>query len=41
MNLRAIELVLSNSKGVIIAGYGMGNLPTDNVDLMRLIKHAV
>ena len=41
LNLRAIELVLSNSKAVIIAGYGMGNLPTNNEDFMRLIRHAV
>lgn len=41
MNLRAIELVLSNSKAVILAGYGMGNLPSANQDLMRLLRHAV
>jgi len=41
MNLRAIELVLTNSKAVILAGYGMGNLPSANLDLMRLLKHAV
>ena len=40
MNLRAIELVFSNSKAVILAGYGMGNLPSSNQDLMRLIRHA-
>jgi hypothetical protein len=39
--LRAIDLVLSNSRGVIIAGYGMGNLPTNNVLLMNMIEKAV
>lgn len=34
LNLRAIELVLSNSRAVIISGYGMGNLPTKNKELM-------
>lgn len=41
LNLRAIELVLSNSKAVIIAGYGMGNLPTDNQRLMAMLRKAV
>jgi L-asparaginase len=39
--LRAIELVLSNSRAVIIAGYGMGNLPTKNTELMKLLQKAV
>lgn len=41
LNLRAIELVLSNSRAVIIAGYGMGNLPTNNMELMKLLKKAI
>lgn len=41
LNLRAIELVLSNSKAVIIAGYGMGNMPTNNKNLMALLQTAL
>lgn len=41
LNLLALESVFSNSKAVIIAGYGMGNLPSENTDFMRLIRHAV
>jgi L-asparaginase/Glu-tRNA(Gln) amidotransferase subunit D len=41
LNLRAIELVLSNSRAVIIAGYGMGNMPTANKNLMALLKNAI
>ena len=41
LNLRAIELVLGNSRGVIIAGYGMGNLPTNNKPLMDMLRKSV
>jgi len=34
-------MVLSNSRAVIIAGYGMGNLPTKNKELMSLLKNAI
>jgi len=44
MNIKALELVLSpqgGSKAVIIAGYGMGNLPSNNKELMSCIADAV
>lgn len=41
LNLKAIELCLKNSKAVIIAGYGMGNLPTANSELMAVLKEAI
>jgi L-asparaginase/Glu-tRNA(Gln) amidotransferase subunit D len=34
-------MVLSNSRAVIIAGYGMGNLPTKNKELMNMLQKAV
>lgn len=30
MNIKSLELVLKSSKAVIIAGYGLGNLPSSN-----------
>jgi len=33
--------VLSNSRAVIISGYGMGNVPTKNLELMQMIKNAI
>jgi len=44
MNIKALQLVLSKdggSKAVIIAGYGMGNLPSNNKELMKCIQDAV
>jgi len=41
LNLNAIKMVMSNSRAVIVAGYGMGNLPTSNLDLMSILKEAV
>lgn len=41
LNLKAIELVLHNSKAVIIAGYGMGNMPTNNIQLMEMLRKAI
>lgn len=41
INIKAIESVFSNSKAVILAGYGMGNLPTDNKELMAILRKAV
>jgi len=41
LNLNAIKMVMSNSRAVIVAGYGMGNLPTSNTDLMRILNQAV
>jgi L-asparaginase len=34
-------MVLSNSKAVILAGYGMGNLPTMNEKLMNSLVEAI
>jgi L-asparaginase/Glu-tRNA(Gln) amidotransferase subunit D len=39
--MKAIELVLNNSKAVIIAGYGMGNMPNNNLRLMEVLKNAI
>jgi L-asparaginase/Glu-tRNA(Gln) amidotransferase subunit D len=41
MNTKALKLVLNASKAVIIAGYGMGNLPSANIELMDTIKDAI
>jgi lysophospholipase len=41
INIKAIESVFSNSKAVILAGYGMGNLPTLNLQLMQIISQAI
>jgi lysophospholipase len=41
LNLKTIRLCLNNSKAVIISGYGLGNLPTANQELMDTLKHAV
>lgn len=41
MDIKLIQLVLENSKAVVIAGYGMGNMPTDNQELMNALKFAV
>ena len=40
-NIKTLELCLKNSKAVIISGYGMGNIPTSNTQLMKVIKEAV
>lgn len=37
LNIAAIEAVLKHSRAVLLAGYGMGNLPTDNKRLMAAI----
>ena len=41
MNINGLKLVLNSSKAVIIAGYGMGNLPSNNAMLMNTIKEAI
>lgn len=41
LNLCTLELCLKNSKAVIISGYGMGNLPTANGELMRILQEAI
>lgn len=41
MNIKSLELVLKSSKAVIIAGYGLGNLPSDNKILMDAITNAI
>lgn len=30
LNLKTLELCITHSRAVVISGYGMGNLPTDN-----------
>lgn len=41
MHIETVKLVLNNSKAVIIAGYGMGNLPSNNKELMSSIAEAI
>jgi L-asparaginase/Glu-tRNA(Gln) amidotransferase subunit D len=41
MNIKSLELVLKSSKAVIIAGYGLGNLPSSNQPLMDAIHNAI
>lgn len=41
LNLRAIELIMRNSKAVVLAGYGAGNLPTNNSEFMHLVEGAI
>jgi 60kDa lysophospholipase len=41
LNFRAIELIMKNSKAVVLAGYGAGNLPTNNKEFMRLVEGAI
>ena len=41
LNLKTLELCCNNSKAVIIAGYGMGNLPTSNDELMSILTRAI
>lgn len=41
MNLKVIESIFSNSKAVIISAYGMGNVPTNNTKLMKMISDAI
>jgi lysophospholipase len=41
LNIRTLELALQNSKAVVISGYGMGNIPTQNDKLMKVLKQAV
>jgi len=41
LNLKSIEQVFMNSAAVILSGYGMGNLPTSNQRLMKMISDAV
>jgi len=41
MNIKALGLVMMESKAVILAGYGMGNLPSNNKELMQTIREAI
>jgi len=41
MHIETVKLVMSHSKAVIIAGYGMGNLPSNDKDLMACLAEAV
>lgn len=37
LNIRVIESILQSSKAVVIYAYGMGNIPTNNKQLMNLL----
>ena len=41
INLKVIQSIFQNSKGVIVNAYGMGNIPTNNKRLMKLIEEAI
>lgn len=41
LNLRIIENILFQSKAVIIQAYGMGNIPSNNKELLELIRVAI
>ena len=41
LNLKIIENILFNSKAVIISAYGMGNIPSNNKDLLDMISRAI
>ena len=36
-----MELILENSKAVVLAGYGAGNLPTNNRKFMDCVEQAI
>jgi L-asparaginase/Glu-tRNA(Gln) amidotransferase subunit D len=38
LNIRVIESILQSSKAVVIYAYGMGNIPTNNKQLMNLLQ---
>lgn len=37
LNVNTLDLCIKNSKAVVISGYGMGNLPTSNAQLMEVL----
>ncbi len=41
LNLKIIEAILFQSKAVIIQAYGMGNIPSNNKELLEMIKSAI
>jgi len=41
LNLKIVETILFQSKAVIIQAYGMGNIPSNNKDLMKMMKEAI
>jgi lysophospholipase len=41
MHIETVKLVMNHSKAVILAGYGMGNLPSNDKNLMRCIAEAI
>ena len=41
LNLKIIEAILFSSKAVIIQAYGMGNIPSNNKELLDMIKRAI
>lgn len=41
VNTKTLELCLLNSKAVVLAGYGMGNLPTSNPTVMAILEAAI
>ena len=40
ISIKVFELILNNSRAVIIGGYGMGKLP-ENPELINLLKNAI
>jgi L-asparaginase/Glu-tRNA(Gln) amidotransferase subunit D len=41
LNLHIIENILFSSKAVIVQAYGMGNIPSNNKELLDLIDKAI
>ena len=41
LNLKVVESILMNSEAIIIEAYGMGNIPSNNAQLLNLIKNAL
>eukprot|EP00349_Pseudokeronopsis_sp_Brazil_P005480 CAMPEP_0202958264 /NCGR_PEP_ID=MMETSP1396-20130829/2626_1 /ASSEMBLY_ACC=CAM_ASM_000872 /TAXON_ID= /ORGANISM="Pseudokeronopsis sp., Strain Brazil" /LENGTH=96 /DNA_ID=CAMNT_0049676237 /DNA_START=693 /DNA_END=983 /DNA_ORIENTATION=- len=41
MNIKALESVIDNSDVVLLKGYGLGNVPSDNKELLKIIKEGV
>lgn len=41
LNLKVIENILTTSKAVIIQAYGMGNIPSNNLRFMDMLKNAI
>lgn len=39
--INVIESIMMNSKAIVLQGYGMGNVPSDNEQLMNCIKKGI